>query len=42
MNFSTVYFNSTTKTVIGFKHDLDKFFQEVFKKIIGLEKDLVG
>ena len=27
--FTTVYFNSTTITVINSKHDLDKSFQEI-------------
>ena len=29
IEFSTVYFNSTTKTVIKYKFDLDKSFQEI-------------
>ena len=27
IDFASVYFNSTTKTVIDFKYDLDKSFQ---------------
>ena len=31
--FASVYFNSTTKTVIGPKYGLDKSFREVFNRI---------
>ena len=31
--FNTVYFNSTSKTVIFSKYDLDKSFQVVFNRI---------
>ena len=31
--FATIYFNSTTKTVIGPKYGLKKSFQEVFNII---------
>ena len=31
--FAPVYFNSTTKTVIGPNYGLDKSFQEVFNRI---------
>ena len=31
--FASLYFNSTTKTVINSKHDLDKSFQEVLYRI---------
>ena len=31
--FTAVYFNSTTKSVIGLKYGLVKYFQEVFNKI---------
>ena len=31
--FAPVYFNSTTKTVIGPKYGLDKSFQETFNRI---------
>ena len=31
--FAPVYFNSTTKTVIGSKDSLDKSFQEIFTGI---------
>ena len=31
--FTTVYFNSTTKTVINSKYDLDKSFEEMFDRI---------
>ena len=41
IEFAPVYFNSTTKTVINSKYDLDKSFQEILL-IIGLMKDLVG
>ena len=30
IEFSPVYFNSTTKTVINHKFDLEKGFQEIF------------
>ena len=41
--FAPVYFNSTTKTVINFKYDLEKSFQEVYTElIIALIKDLAG
>ena len=30
IEFAPVYFNSTTKTVINSKYDLDKSFQEIF------------
>ena len=40
IEFTPVYFNSTTKTVINHKCDLDKSFQEI--KITGLMKDLGG
>ena len=33
IEFSPVYFNSTTKTVINVKYNLDKSFQEVFYRI---------
>ena len=43
IEFAPVYFNSTTKTVINFKYDLDKSFQEVLNKIENwINKDLVG
>ena len=29
IEFAPVYFNSVTKTVINFKYDLSKYFQEV-------------
>ena len=31
--FAPVYFNSTTKTVINFKYDLEKSFQQVLFRI---------
>ena len=31
--FTTVYFSSTTKTVINSKCDLDKSFQEIFNRV---------
>ena len=31
--FASVYFNSTTQTLIGPRHGLGKSFQEVFNKI---------
>ena len=33
IEFSLVYFNSTTKTVINHKFDLDKSFQEILYRI---------
>ena len=36
IEFALDYFNSTTKTVINFKYDLDKFFKEVFHRIDNL------
>ena len=43
IEFSPVYFNSTTKTDINHKFDLDKSFQEIDTELItGLMKDLVG
>ena len=33
IEFSPVYFNSTTKTVINVKYNLDKSFQEIFYRI---------
>ena len=37
------YFNFTTKTVIGPKYGLDKYFQKVLLELItGLMKNLVG
>ena len=33
MEFTPVYFNSTTKTVINSEYDLDKSFQEILYKI---------
>ena len=33
IEFSPVYFNSTTKTVINVKYNLDKSVQEVFYRI---------
>ena len=32
IEFAPVYFNSSTKTVINFKYDLDKSFQEVLNR----------
>ena len=32
--FAPVYFNSTTKTVIGPKDSLDRSFQEIFNRIV--------
>lgn len=41
--FAPDYFNSTTKTVIGPKYGLDKYFQKVLLELItGLMKNLVG
>ena len=43
--YSSVYFNSITKTVIKSEFNLDKSFQEVLYRILyrtGLMKDLVG
>ena len=44
IEYSPVYFNSATKTVIkSDKYDLDKCFQEILYRIeIRLMKDLVG
>ena len=44
IEFSPVYFNSTTKTVINHKLDLDKSYIKIFWRelITGLMKDLVG
>ena len=43
IEFSPVYFNSTTKTVTNRKFDLDKSFQEIlYRLIIGLMKHLGG
>ena len=39
IEYSLVYFSSTTKTVINSEFNLDKSFREM---IIGLMKDLVG
>ena len=33
IEFATVYFNFTTKTVIDFKYDLKKSFQEILYRI---------
>ena len=33
IEFARVYFNSTTKTVINLKYDLDKSFQEILYRI---------
>ena len=33
LEFTTVYFNSTTKALIGPEYGLDKYFQEVFNRI---------
>ena len=33
IEFASVYFNSTTKTVINSKYDLDKSFQEIIYRI---------
>ena len=33
MKFAPVYFNSTTKTVINLKYDLDKYFHEILYRI---------
>ena len=33
IEFTPAYFNSITKTVINFKYDLDKSFQEVLYRI---------
>ena len=33
IEFTPAYFNSITKTVINFKYDLDKSFQEVLHRI---------
>ena len=33
IEFASVYFNSTTKTVNNYKYDLDKYFQEMFYRI---------
>ena len=35
IKFFTVYFNTTTKTVIKYKFDLDKMFQKILYKIDG-------
>ena len=43
IEFAPVYFNSTTKTVINFKYDLDKSSQDVCTELtVELMKDLVG
>ena len=43
IEFFPVYFNSTTKTVINHKFDLDKSFQDIFTELItGLMQDRVG
>ena len=34
--FASVYFNATTKTVIGFEYGLDRSFQETFNRINNL------
>ena len=33
IKFASVYFNSTTKTVINFMYNLDKSFQEILYRI---------
>ena len=33
IEFASVYFNSVAKTVINFKYDLDKSFQEILQRI---------
>ena len=33
IEFAPVYFNTTTKTVINLKYDLDESFQEIFYMI---------
>ena len=33
MEYSPVYFNSATKTVINFEYSLDKSFQEILYRI---------
>ena len=43
IEFSPVYFNSTTKAVINSEFSLDKLFQEICTALItGLMKDLAG
>ena len=33
IEFAPIYFNSTTKSVAGPKHSLNKYFQDVFDRI---------
>ena len=43
IEYSLVYFNSATKTVINFEYCLDKSFQEILYSIDNwINKDLVG
>ena len=43
VEYSSVYFNSITKTVINSEFSLDKSFQEILCRIeTGLMKDLAG
>ena len=43
IEFTPVYFNSITKTVINFKYDLDKSLKKFCtESSIGLIKDLIG
>ena len=40
--FAPVYFNSATKTVINFKYDVNKSFQEVLCRIDNLINEASG
>ena len=43
IEFTPVYFNSSTKTIISQKYKLNKSFQEIYTELMyGLIEDLVG
>ena len=42
IEFAPVYFNSTTKTALNFKHGLDKSFQEILYRIDNWINEISG
>ena len=42
IEFTSVYFNSTAQTVIGFEDSLDKSFQEIFNRLDNSKSEVSG
>ena len=42
IEFTAVYFNSSTKTIINNRFKLEHAFQKIIYRMLGLIKDLVG